>query len=320
MFNLVGIISLPAIVACGYFSALNGLHGITILFTLFLLLKFTHKAGEYNPYASNLKVAMLATCLGIGVSIYFLWPGPGVFFGFVLCILLMLVVSKVCAHYQDALDEFIENELDAKNTAENSHFYTFPLGVSEHNRFVAEDFEFVVTKEKEADAKAISQYQLCVLEQLPIKGTSAWGGDLQTLETPTPPYYYYVESPKGEMIPATWPGEIAMGGPATTQFLFENNITIDAGTSVLFSADGRYFFSPVPSRQYWDLLIYDRQTQTEYCCKDFELFWELDLVDDTYLYGRYSPITSNCNFRIALKTLFEKATITQHSSIKNTHL
>ncbi|TBV04385.1 ferredoxin [Phytopseudomonas dryadis] len=128
-------------------------------------------------------------------------------------------------------------------------------------------------------------------EVMPSRGRSAWNG-------PAPE-----TTPQGEPVRVLGASEIAMGGPQLCDYLLPDGAIIsNASPSATFSEDGRYFVSPVPSRDRWGLLLYDRQEQRLYRCRDEQRFWELDRVDDR-VYGRHSPLTSNAPASESLETL-----------------
>ncbi|WP_437880392.1 hypothetical protein [Pseudomonas sp. LRF_L74] len=125
------------------------------------------------------------------------------------------------------------------------------------------------------------------------RGESAWrGGDLLT--------------PEGERIRTFAWSEIAMGGPTLGCYLFPDGVLLDSlGASVLFSACGRYFAAPLPSRSSWGLLILDRKRKRVHLHADIELFWELDRFDDEMLIGRHSPLIGNHVYGAKLSDLLE---------------
>ncbi|MBR0664854.1 hypothetical protein GXW71_10870 [Roseomonas hellenica] len=111
----------------------------------------------------------------------------------------------------------------------------------------------------------------------PVTGASAWGG-------PAP------VTPEGETLRVLSYGEFAMGGPVSCEYLFpDGSLILGAGASTGFSPDGRYFVAPLPSREGWGLLIYDRRDRLLYRCQEANNFWEIDRVDDTTVYGRNGP-------------------------------
>lgn len=114
-------------------------------------------------------------------------------------------------------------------------------------------------------------------EPAPVTGIGAWGGP--------PPV-----TPEGETLRLLSCGEFAMGGPVSCEYLFpDGSVILGAGASAGFSPDGRYFVAPIPSRESWGLLIYDRRDRLLYRCREANSFWEIDLVDDTTVYGRNGP-------------------------------
>lgn len=107
----------------------------------------------------------------------------------------------------------------------------------------------------------------------PVTGASAWGG-------PAP------VTPEGETLRVLSYGEFAMGGPVICEYLFpDGSIILGAGASTGFSPDGCYFVAPIPSRESWGLLIYDRRNRLLHRYRDAHSFWEIDLVDEATVYG-----------------------------------
>lgn len=125
----------------------------------------------------------------------------------------------------------------------------------------------------------------------PVTGASAWGA-------PTP------VTPDGEALRVLSHGEFAMGGPVICEYLFsDGSVILGAGASTGFSRDGRYFVAPIPSRERWGLLIYDRHNRLLHRCREVDRFWEIDLVDDTTVYGRSSPNTSDKSYAARVEDL-----------------
>lgn len=125
----------------------------------------------------------------------------------------------------------------------------------------------------------------------PVTGASAWGA-------PAP------VTPEGEALRVLSHGEFAMGGPVICEYLFpDGSVILGAGASTGFSPDGRYFVAPIPSRESWGLLIYDRRDRLLHRCREVDRFWEIDLVDDTTVQGRSSPNTSNKTYAARIDDL-----------------
>lgn len=115
-------------------------------------------------------------------------------------------------------------------------------------------------------------------------------------------------TPEGESLRVLACHEIAMGGPVICDYLFpDGSVILGAGSSTGFSADGQYFVSPSPSRGQWGLLIYDRRSHILYRCDDVTAFWEIDLVTETTITGRHSPITSNRTYTAQIAELIASA-------------
>ena len=127
-------------------------------------------------------------------------------------------------------------------------------------------------------------------------GISAWGAGAIAL------------TPEGEQIHTFNWGEIAMGGPAYCDYLLPDGVVLEGlGSSALFSSDGRYFAAPVPSRDTWGLVIFDRQLRRLHHCPECTEFWELDEFSATEIRGRHSPLVSNQGYKIALADLLRQA-------------
>lgn len=129
---------------------------------------------------------------------------------------------------------------------------------------------------------------------------SAWGSDeLQA-------------TPEGEPLRTFNHGEIAMGGPTYCDYLFPDGVLLQGlGSSARFSADGRYFAAPVPSRYQWGLVIFDRTERCLYHCIGEERFWELDEFTDNGIAGRHSPLVGNTVHRASLGELLASAEAVQ---------
>ncbi|WP_429818103.1 hypothetical protein [Ensifer sp. B1-9] len=124
---------------------------------------------------------------------------------------------------------------------------------------------------------------------------SAWG-------SPVP------VTPEGESLRVLACHEIAMGGPVICDYLLpDGSVILGAGSSTGFSADRQYFVSPSPSRGQWGLLIYDRRSHILYRCDDATAFWEIDLVTETTITGRHSPVTSNRTYSAQIAELIAGA-------------
>jgi hypothetical protein len=126
-------------------------------------------------------------------------------------------------------------------------------------------------------------------------GASAWGGgDLPT--------------PEGGVVRTFGWSEIAMGGPTYASYLFPDGILLEGiGSSVRFSASGRYFAAPLPSRGRWGLLILDRQARRVYRHHEIGELWEIDEFSDEAIVGRHSPLVSNQGYRIELAGLLAQS-------------
>jgi hypothetical protein len=137
---------------------------------------------------------------------------------------------------------------------------------------------------------------LCVeARPAPVTGASAWGG-------PAP------VTPEGGTLRVLSCGEFAMGGPVSCEYLFpDGSVILGVGASTGFSPDGRYFVAPIPSRESWGLLIYDRRDRLIYRCREALSFWEIDLVDDTTVRGRSSPNTSNKTYVARIDDLIARS-------------
>lgn len=123
--------------------------------------------------------------------------------------------------------------------------------------------------------------RLTEVERAPSTGPSAWS-------TPAP------VTPEGEAVRVLSCGEIAMGGPVVCDYLFaDGSVVMGGGASTGFSPDGRYFVTPAPSRENWGLLIFDRRRRILHRCSQANMFWEIDLVGEMTVTGRYSPLTSD---------------------------
>lgn len=116
---------------------------------------------------------------------------------------------------------------------------------------------------------------LCVeAKPASVTGASAW-------DVPAP------VTPEGETLRLLSFGEFAMGSPLGCDYLFpDGSVILGVGASTGFSPDGRYFVSPMPSRESWGLAIYDRRDRLLHRCREALSFWEIDLVDDTTVHGR----------------------------------
>ncbi|CAD5110148.1 hypothetical protein [Zestomonas carbonaria] len=127
------------------------------------------------------------------------------------------------------------------------------------------------------------------------QGRSAWeGGDLLT--------------PEGERVRTFAWGEIAMGGPTFGCYLFPDGVLLEGlGASACFSSSGRYFAAPLPSRGTWGMLILDRQERCVYRNAGIGEFWEIDELTDEAIYGRYSPLTGNKPYRMALADILRQS-------------
>ena len=131
------------------------------------------------------------------------------------------------------------------------------------------------------------------LAPAPRKGPSAWGGDALQ------------QTPEGEPLRVFNFGEIAMGAPVCCDYLFPDGVLLrELGSSAVFSSDGRYFAAPLPSRDIWGLLVFDRQQRRVYRRAESE-FWELDTMDLNVLSGRRGREESVR--RIRLDELFQTA-------------
>ncbi len=127
-------------------------------------------------------------------------------------------------------------------------------------------------------------------------GISAWGAGAIAF------------TPEGEPIHTFNWGEIAMGGPAYCDYLLPDGVVLEGlGSSALFSSDGRYFAAPVPSRDTWGLVIFDRQLRRLHHCSQCSEFWELDEFSATEIRGRHSPLVSNQGYKIVLADLLRQA-------------
>lgn len=115
-----------------------------------------------------------------------------------------------------------------------------------------------------------------------------------------------VLTPEGEPLRCLGAAEIGMGGPLVASYLFPDGVLLSGtGTSMRFSADGRYFVAPQPSRSGWGLLVLDRHTRTVYRHSHISGFWEIDDVTETEVIGRNSPLTDNQPARITLQALLQ---------------
>lgn len=127
-------------------------------------------------------------------------------------------------------------------------------------------------------------------------GASAWGSGVVE------------QTPEGEPIHTFNWGEIAMGGPAYCDYLLPDGVVLEGlGSSALFSSDGRYFAAPLPSRDVWSLVIFDRQLRRLHHCAECTEFWELDGFSESEIRGRHSPLVSNQGYRIGLDDLLRQA-------------
>lgn len=126
-------------------------------------------------------------------------------------------------------------------------------------------------------------------------GASAWSGaDLLT--------------PEGEPVRCLSMGEIAMGGPTYGTYLFPDGVLLDGlGSSLRFSSSGRYLAAPLPSRERWGLLIFDRQEKRVYRNAEIGQFWEIDEFTDQAISGRHSPLVGNQGYRMALADLLAQS-------------
>ncbi|MBX9753832.1 MAG: hypothetical protein K2X80_03690 [Pseudomonadaceae bacterium] len=130
----------------------------------------------------------------------------------------------------------------------------------------------------------------------PAPGGSAWGGDELS------------ETPEGQPLRRFNWGEICMGGPAYCDYLFADGVLLQGlGSSSRFSNDGRYFAAPVPSRNQWGLVIFDRHSRRLYRCADEGSLWELDDFTAQAISGRYSPLGPNAPVSLTLAQLLEQA-------------
>lgn len=117
------------------------------------------------------------------------------------------------------------------------------------------------------------------------RGESAWSGETEgkASEINTEGYYmswkFYLT------------GEIAMGGPTYGDVIFTNKCALSyVGPSVALSNHGRYAALTLPSRQQWGLLLVDLENKKVYNANDSYNLWEIDHMDEEYIYGRYSPL------------------------------
>lgn len=96
-----------------------------------------------------------------------------------------------------------------------------------------------------------------------------------------------------------------MGGPAYCDYLFPDGVLLQGlGASALFSADGRYFVAPIPSRERWGLLVLDRPAKAARRL-EIDCFWELDSFTEQ-LHGRCSPLGENAAYRLDLRALLAR--------------
>jgi hypothetical protein len=127
-------------------------------------------------------------------------------------------------------------------------------------------------------------------------GASAWGGAELSA------------TPEGQPLRRFNWGEICMGGPAYCDYLFADGVLLQGlGSSCRFSHDGRYFAAPVPSRNQWGLVIFDRHNRRLYRCADESSLWELDDFSAQAISGRYSPLGPNAPVSLSLAQLLEQA-------------
>ena len=132
------------------------------------------------------------------------------------------------------------------------------------------------------------------------RGESAWSGETEgkASEINTEGYYmswkFYLT------------GEIAMGGPTYGDVIFTNKCALSyVGPSVALSNHGRYAALTLPSRQQWGLLLVDLENKKVYNANDSYNLWEIDHMDEEYIYGRYSPLDSDTALRVSIKDLIE---------------
>ena len=126
-------------------------------------------------------------------------------------------------------------------------------------------------------------------------GVSAWSGDAEGKADDINADGYYM----------WWQfyvtGEIAMGGPSYGDVIFANNCAFShVGPSVAVSSNGRCAAMTRPSRQEWGTLLVDLEQKVVYTANHNCNLWEIDHIDDMYIYGRYSPLTSNATLKVSI--------------------
>lgn len=126
-------------------------------------------------------------------------------------------------------------------------------------------------------------------------GISAWSGDTEGKADDINADGYYM----------WWQfyvtGEIAMGGPSYGDAIFANHCAFSCvGPSIAISSNGRYAALTKPSRQEWGTLLVDLEQKVVYSANHNCNLWEIDHIDDTYIYGRYSPLTSNATLKVSI--------------------
>lgn len=129
-----------------------------------------------------------------------------------------------------------------------------------------------------------------------VKGASAWSGETTGKADDINADGYYMG---WQFNPS---GEIAMGGPTYGDVIFTNNCAFShVGPSVAISKHGRYAALTQPSRQNWGLLLVDLD-QKRVCIakRDYHL-WEIDHIDEQYIYGRHSPLTSDAMLKVSVE-------------------
>lgn len=130
----------------------------------------------------------------------------------------------------------------------------------------------------------------------PAPGGSAWGGAEVS------------QTPEGLPIRVFNHGEICMGGPTYCDYLFPDGVLLQGlGSSSRFSSDGRYFAAPVPSRDQWGLVIFDRHSRRLYRCSEEGSLWEIDGFGEQSISGRHSPLVHNAEVRLSMTQLLEQA-------------
>lgn len=74
-------------------------------------------------------------------------------------------------------------------------------------------------------------------------------------------------TPEGARVRPLGCGELAMGGPISCSYMLPDGAILeDCGERILFSPDGQYAVSTLPTRQEWEVLIYDRRTRVLHRC------------------------------------------------------